>query len=221
MQEENSSSQRDKVTIISVKKKRSAGIEGFVLKLSEGTSFFLISDVYYRNSVFEGESVSLEKIEALREESEYLLAERKAFDLLSRGMHTRKQLKDKLLKRKFESVVVDRTLKRMEELGYLDDAEYAKTWVEMRKERHPEGRSAMISGLIKRGVKHETAENIVKELFSEEDEWEAANKVYDNFLKTNKPNEEKLYRYLTNRGFSYSIVGKLLERYRRESYNEF
>ncbi len=217
MQEENSSSPRDNSIIQSIRKKRSAGENGFIIKLSDGTSFFLLEDVFYRNFLSEGQEVSLKELQSMEMDSLVLQAERKAFGLLSRGMHTRFQLEGKLLKRGFPQDVVERTLKRMEEIGYLDDMKYAETWIELRKRNHPEGKMAMVAGLVRRGIDHDVAERKVKELCSDDDELRAARKVYEALAGNSKMTAEKLYRALLNRGFHYRIVSKLVEEFRNST----
>jgi len=230
VQEENSSSPRDsridKITVVELTKRSVFG-NGYEVVFSDGTSLFLLQDVVFRYGVREGGEFTRDEVNRLQEESFYIGCERKAFDLLSRSSYSSSRLRLKLLDRGFPERVVDKTVKRMGELGYIDDEKFAENWIEFRVRRHPEGRIALIAGLVDRGIDRWLAEEKVNEFFSRESEEKIAERAYEKLMermfrdvsrkgKGLHDLERKFYSRLSRLGFSHSIVMRLIERYRGE-----
>jgi regulatory protein len=99
----------------------------------------------------------------------------------------------------------------MEELGYLDDAEFAELWLQTRIRRHPESRIALRAGLRRRGVSRDLADAAVDRLFTEEVERDCARKVLEKLRAVRDDPPSKLARKLLARGFSPPIVHEILE----------
>ncbi|NOY09533.1 MAG: regulatory protein RecX [Spirochaetes bacterium] len=213
MQEENSSSPRGNLTVISVQKRGAAG--GFYrVGFSDGSSLFLLKDILLKAGIFKGDEVERKTLPVLEEQSKTLEAERKALNLLSHSMHTRKGLKLKLMQRGFSEDIIDKALKRVEELGYIDDAKFAETWLASRITRHPEGRLALISHLMQKGVERALAESTVNELCSRQMELECARTVLNKLTKLTekkKLNRQILFSKLYRKGFSYEIINTVME----------
>jgi regulatory protein len=140
--------------------------------LSDGSSFFLLDEVRIVEGVFAGREIGPQERERLERISEVRAATQSALLLLARAPHTRSGLRLKLLKRGFGPAAADAALGRADELGYLDDAGFAEAWIEIRLERHPEGRAALIAGLRERGVPREVAAEVVERVVTDEREEE-------------------------------------------------
>ena len=151
--------------------------DSFRVALSDGSSFDIPIEFRRAHALASGLVVQPELLEALRAESAFLAAERRALALLARSVHTRAALGRKLELRGFEPQVVRRVLERLAELGYLDDARAAELWVEQRLERHPEGRAALLHGLLRHGVPRSTAEAAVDAGLPSAQEVEVARRV--------------------------------------------
>ncbi len=230
VQEENSSSPRgnklENFKVIEIIKRGAFGKRYKVL-FSGGISLFLLEEVLFKHHIEEGSVFSREEIRLLEEESLYLECERKAFDLLSRSSYSSARLKLKLLSRNFPEMIVDKTIERMNELGYINDEKFAGDWIESRVKRHPEGRMALVAGLIDRGIERNMAERKVNELFPIEKEEKVAEEVYKRLIKRvfdeyspdrgeEKNRDRRFYSRLNRFGFSPSVMVKLVERYRNE-----
>lgn len=75
-----------------------------------------------------------------------------AYDLLARRGWSRKELEDRLRRRGASAAVARAVTERLVELGYLDDAEFARAWVEGRMRRRPAGPRRLEHELRRRGV---------------------------------------------------------------------
>ena len=59
--------------------------------------------------------------------------------------------------------LVDRVVDRLVEMGYLDDAAFARAWVESRDRARPRGESALRRELAIRGVPREVIDEVLSE----------------------------------------------------------
>lgn len=88
--------------------------------------FSLHEETFYTARLSVGMEVSVEELEALRQESEYKSAKERALRLLSARGYTAQQLKEKLARYADEDAS-QMAVDRMEELGLVNDEDYAFT----------------------------------------------------------------------------------------------
>ena len=78
-------------------------------------------------------------------------------------------MRTRLLDKEFLSDEVDRTLSRLTSMGLLDDADFARQWVESRHRNNGRGRIALRNELRTKGVDPAVAESALS-LVDDEDE---------------------------------------------------
>ncbi|RKY64670.1 MAG: hypothetical protein DRP99_01665, partial [Candidatus Latescibacterota bacterium] len=103
------------------------------------------------------EGTELEDLEGLLHEDQVRRAKKVAFRYLARA-RTTKQVREKLLKEGFGEDVVGEVVGRLEELGLLDDREFARAWVEERLRLRPRWRRALKEELLRKGISEDVAE---------------------------------------------------------------
>ena len=105
----------------------------------------------------------------------------------------------------------DKLIKKLERLGFLDDKEFAKWWVEQRVSFRPRGKRLLSIELRQKGVEKDVVEDALAELDEEIDEKVMAKKL----LKKNSYKWEKLEsrekkmkasRYLVSKGFGWDVI---------------
>ena len=151
-------------------------------------------------------------VEMIREDSDYLKAKDKAFDLLALRDHSENELYRKLLNH-FDSHTAAATVARIRELGYLDDRKFAEKLV---REYSGKGKSRaeIRNKLYEKGISREIMEEALSLL--EEDESEAA---YDLICrkyseKIKKENGKQLVAAaLARRGYRGTDIRKALSRF--------
>ena len=151
-------------------------------------------------------------VEMIREDSDYLKAKDKAFDLLALRDHSENELYRKLLNH-FDSHTAAATVARIRELGYLDDRKFAEKLV---REYSGKGKSRaeIRNKLYEKGISREIMEEALSLL--EEDESEAA---YDLICrkyseKIKKENGKQLVAAaLARRGYRGTDIRKVLSRF--------
>jgi regulatory protein len=62
----------------------------------------------------------------------------------------------------YRHALVEQVIERLLEMGYLDDAEFARAWVESRDRSRPRGEGALKRELILKGVPHETITELLE-----------------------------------------------------------
>jgi regulatory protein len=152
------------------------------------------------------------EIAALREADERERARERALNLLSYRPRSLEEIRRNLEEKEFSEQTIEATLQRLENAGLVDDLEFARYWVEQRRDFRPRGAAMLRYELRRKGVSRRIIEQILANL----DEEELADRAARAWLerKRNLEPEEakrKLYGYLVRRGFAYSIVRETLE----------
>lgn len=134
----------------------------------------------------------------------------KAISLIEKKMNTKKELKDKLLKRGFSEDCIKSTINKLEEYHYIDDDLYAKLFIE----QNPNLSKKMISNkLMQKGINKEIIEKNLL-CIDNETEYENCMALAKKFLKTSKienfNDKQKFMAKLVRRGFSFDIIKKVM-----------
>lgn len=147
---------------------------------------------------------------------------RGALGFLARREHSSQQLRLKLMKRKFGSSVISRTLKALEDEGSLSDHRFSLQWIASRLQTHPEGPELLIPGLRNRGVDSGTARSALEEYLEEFPD--AMHRACLSFLlklnRTGTPSDEIPAR-AEKRGFRKSLISDCADEFNRYTGNSY
>jgi len=99
-----------------------------------------------------------------------------ALRLLSYRPRSEQELRDRLARKAFGRRVIEDTLRRLRELGYVDDAAFARFWTETRQAQRPRSRRLLTGELRRRGVAQEQAEEATADISDEEAAYQAASR---------------------------------------------
>ncbi len=178
--------------------------------LSDDSSYEILLDIQKDTGLEQGDLLSPAEAEALYRMSQTAGAERKALALLARAPHTRQGLRRKLLQRGYNGAAADTALERMGDLDYLDDVSFAKHWLSSRMNRHPEGRYALLAGLLKRGIARDIAEDLLRNEVTDEVELDLARRAWRKINTGTTLTPRQVSRKLAARGFGTSAIRRLL-----------
>lgn len=103
-----------------------------------------------KNRLEIGMEIDGEDIARIQAESEYVTALDKSLSRLSVRPRSEREIRDFLKDKGYLSAVSDKVCARLSELGYLDDAAYARQYIDENKCRY--GAVRLKNELIKRGV---------------------------------------------------------------------
>ena len=132
---------------------------------------------------------------------------------LDRRLHSEKELRAKL-RQTYPPQIIDAAIGELKRLGLVDDEAFARAFAEQRLHINKKGPYAIVSELILKGVDKQLARIIVDELTSDcDDEYTAALAVAEKYKKDldTLKGKQRLYGALARRGFSYSVVKRVMQ----------
>jgi regulatory protein len=135
---------------------------------------------------------------------------------LAAQARTRHELAQALASRDVPEDVAEQVLDRMESVGLVDDAAFARDWVESRQQRRHLSRSALRRELQSKGVDRDQIDQAVAEVESG-DELEAAEALAAKRLRTMsglapEVQYRRLAGVLARRGFGSGVTSTVLSR---------
>ena len=167
---------------------------------------------FLSNNFFASESeITREEWEELVEKINYAKAVNKCYDLLAIRSHSKKELFEKLLK-KYDYNSSSKAIDLMEELGYINDEEYAKELLDYLLNNKKLSKSFIALEIKKRGVDS----TIYDELLSDADiddigvAYDIINSKYLTKLNENG-GRNKVIAALARKGFRYSDIVSALD----------
>ncbi|MEO6694606.1 MAG: RecX family transcriptional regulator [Ignavibacteria bacterium] len=201
-----------KITKIEKQKKDSTR---YNLYIDGEFGFGLYEDTILIFGLRSGDEIEEEKIKEIREQDEFNFGKKISYSFLSYRQRSKKELTKKLKEKKISEVIIDKIIKLLEDQKYIDDSSFAKLFLESKIRSKPLGKRLLQIKLFEKGIDKETAENMLKENYSEEKELESAIKLYRKYsgkvkAKDSADKKQKCYRYLISRGFSFEIAGKVV-----------
>ena len=91
-------------------------------------------------------------------------------DALTGQARSRKELREKLARKDVPDELAERLLDRFSEVGLVDDAAFARSWVESRQRSRGLARRALAQELRRKGVDDETARSALDDVDPEQEE---------------------------------------------------
>ncbi len=136
----------------------------------------------------------------------------RALNFLSYRPRSEHEVRRNLRKKDVEDEVIEMVVERLTRAGLLDDQEFARFWVENRMQFNPRGARALRYELRRKGI----SDSIIADALSDLDVETAARQVAETGARRLvhlEPREfrRKLGAYMARRGFSYAVIGPLVE----------
>ena len=153
-----------------------------------------------------------DNIESLYDEISYEASLEKGIFLLSLRDRTKKELQQKLNEKYRNSRMVEKSVLKLVELGYINDKEYAVSYIMNKKY----GKQRIAYNLMQKGIERETIEEAYFSIEEEYDKNIEDEKLEKAIEKNIKKEENKLIQYLVRQGFS---LNKVLSKYKEFKEN--
>lgn len=166
-----------------------------------------------KNRLKVGQIITPERLSQMQLDSEKDTAFDKALTHLSATLKTEKQISDFLSKKGYLPAVIDYVLEKLRTYNFLNDREYAETYVQSVAKR--KGGRLIKMELRSKGIDDESIENALSSL-DETDELETAKTLLLKYMRGKKadvPTLQKAYRHLMGKGFSYDVIKEALSAY--------
>lgn len=158
------------------------------------------------HNLHENRQLEPERWTRIVQEGQHRVAVRRALEFLAKRRRTTAALRDHLLDANFGEAEVARAIERVEELGYLDDAAWARAYLSQPRSRG-RGRSILARELQTKGIGPQDLEEALAEHDEREEAITAARKRL-RALRRLEPEirERRLYSYLQRRGFRHEMI---------------
>lgn len=169
-----------------------------------------------------GQTLTEAEITALKNEDDITKAVNRAIDFLSYRPRSTTEVRQNLEKKQIPESVIELAIERLQELGYLDDAAFARFWIENRDTFKPMAPRALRYELRQKGVADGILEPLFDEIIDVEDSaYRAAQKRIRRLKGTTKQEfKHKLSGFLQRKGFGYDVILTIINRLYEELEEE-
>jgi len=140
-----------------------------------------------------------------------------AMKLISLRRRSVFEIAERLRKKEFEENVIGEILEELKSYKYLDDRQFAESYINDRMSFNPRGKFLIRKELQEKGVAENIIEEKLEKLISEEKEIESARKLVEKKLRImgNKDNKnktnQKIMSYLQSKGYSFEIISQAVK----------
>ncbi len=161
-----------------------------------------------------GAELSQERRAEVEAEDQRLGAVASALRLLAMGPRSEHDLRERLTRRRgFRREAVDHAVQRMGELGYLNDAAFARFWVESRQAAVPRSKRALAFELSRKGVSRDQLEAALEGVSDADAAYDASQRRLRALRGLDKQTfERRLGSFLNSRGFGYGVARAAIQR---------
>jgi regulatory protein len=170
-----------------------------------------------------GRELSVDEVARLRAGDMVSKAIEAALRLLVVRPRSEHELRDRLKRKDYDPETIDLALDRVRGWGYLDDADFARRWVENRVQHRPRGERMLKQELRVKGIDPETINEVIEE--AEIDEVAAAIAVAEKAASRLRGLDPQVARrrltgQLARRGFGYDAIRQALKQVLDEADDE-
>ncbi|MDD9138221.1 recombination regulator RecX [Fructobacillus sp. CRL 2054] len=195
-----------KITKISTQKRAGR----YNLELDGRFAFGISENILAKFGLMKGRELSKEEIERIKEANLVDQGLQIALNYLGPALHTEKQVRDRLKSKDIKEEIIDQVIDYLQGQLLLNDATYAKAYVNTKQFFSPKGPRAIAMDLKRAGVKDDLIEDALLE-YPEEAQLEVATKMAEKIARTHKRDstrirQQKTAQSLAQKGFSFDIA---------------
>lgn len=192
------------------------------VKFNNSEELIIPYEIFVHNYLAIEDKLSSKERKSLEEKIEVFKIKQSSFRYLSGRNHSKKELKLKLLKKKYNKLLIENVLLDLEEKEFLNDRKFAEDYfkVQQKKKR---GLLKIKASLFQKGVNRNIVEDVAnspnnddKFLCSATEIATKKKKQLENRNFSNFELKKKLYRFLLSRGFTGDIINKTLDQLKLE-----
>lgn len=187
----------------------------FLVEFDGGETLRSTLEAVTDGRLYVGMELDEEAFEELKRSSSKALDRQKALEMLSRRPYSRRELKDKLLRRGTDEQSADECIAWLDEHGFLDDGEYAGA-VARHYSAKGYGAGRVKTELRRRGIERELADETLAELPENTEKIDAyiARRLSD---PKDRDSVRKIGAALYRRGYSWDEIRAALRRFDTET----
>jgi len=175
----------------------------------------LDAEVVVRFRLARGIQISEAQLLEIRRENEILMAKRKLVRYLSLRKKSKKDAALYLKKAGFSEEAIQEAIQKASELSYLDDQDFAESFVRMRSSSGKKGPNYVTKELLAKGLSRDMIKSVVAEMSNPETQLENARRQAAIKYQTLKGEADlikaarKLTNFLARRGFDPEVCDRV------------
>jgi regulatory protein len=198
-----------------------------VIKFDNQTELVINYEVFLKGGLRKGNEISSDRFSFLVEENGKHKIKTEAINLLARRIHSEKELRTKLLRKKYKTKMIDEIIYELKEKELIDDYKYGLIFTEEKMRTKLWGERRIKGELIKRGISSELISQVIKEKFPEGNKLNDAVILAEKKMKTlskydieRRKLAERIYSFLSSRGYDYQTSREAVEKVLDENFVE-
>lgn len=177
-----------KITSISVQQKNK---ERYNIFIDEKYNFSVDEEVLARFQLMKGKAITEAEIEEIKQADMVRKGLNKAIHFLSHRVRSEKEIRDYLKKQEMEPYAIDAILKKLADMDYINDAEFAELYTKTQIKTTLKGPRTIERELVKKGLTREIISQVILG-YSEEAQAENAEKQAQKIMKRNTKSAKKI-----------------------------
>ena len=176
-------------------------------------AFVLYKGELSRYHIAEDSELEEKTYQSIRKEIILKRAKLRAMHLLNDMGRTESQLRTKLLRNDYPSYIVEEAIAYVKSFGYINDAEYTRSFIENRKEK--KSKKEIYAALCQKGLPKDLIETALEECYADDDSIAAIEaivrkKKFDP-KSTDYKEMQKMMGYLVRKGFRYDDIRQVIQ----------
>lgn len=181
------------------------------LQAGDGQEYLFASETIERAGLAEGMAVLPAHLETLIDLEQRVTIHEAALRLLDHRARSEQELRTRLSMRGFAEDIIDAEIIRLRDAGLVDDAQFARAWVEERSRTSPRARRMLRYELVARGIEPGAAELVTSDM----DDLDAATRIATRKALSLQGNDrddirKRILSLLQRRGFDWDVASDAL-----------
>lgn len=179
----------------------------------DGRYSFSLGDLALSNSGLHiGQELTGDEVERWQSHALEAKAYNAAIGQLSYRRRSRREIFDYLRRKEYEEVISLSVIRRLEDLGLIDDAAFAAAWIADRQLLRPRSRRTLQVELMKKGIERDIIADALS-LVSEDSQLDALTDLIERKRRQSAYTDpKKLMAFLARQGYGYDQIKKALAR---------
>ena len=166
-------------------------------------------------NIYTGKELPDEIIIHIERKEKYIAIREQSWRYLSRRMHSKKELRDKLKAKGYNNEYIDKIIFELEDKNYLNDDIFARQVVSDEINLKKNGPVLIKNKLLKKGIENSLISLIIDELYDEKMQYQNCLYIAEKKHNSLKRNDDrslrnKLGRFLIQKGYSWEMINRVI-----------
>lgn len=210
-----------KITNIETQKRNEERVNIYI---DEEFAFACYREVVYKEGLKKDMLVEVERLSRIVSEEEFLKCKNSALRIVEKTYKTEKEMRDKLLQKGYEGIIIEKTIDFLKEYNFLNDEKYSLMYAKDRSKT--QGKNKIKYSLMQKGIDKDTITTtlaLVSDDVEAETAYNLAAKKYR--ILSNRENDkyklnQKITRFLLGKGYDYSLIKDVIKQLTTEELED-